>query len=271
MAVSTPTPITPALDVTAIRDWVAEAGDIALHYFGHAKTEWKDAHNPVTVADREIERLLTAQIRRAYPDHGILGEEYGADQLDREYLWSIDPIDGTRAYIDGLPSWCVTIALLHHRVPVFGVIYIPLYDDWTYTDGDDVICNGEVITDRLRSRWEVDSFLLWRSDGNLRYNLRFPRALSMSSSASHLAYTARGAAIATLTHDFYVWDVAAGVAFMLKQGGVVRKLSGESLDFTTGDLLKPVMGMYVAGHADVVDRLRPLVEPRSESITPPTW
>ncbi len=271
MAASTLTPITPALEVGAIRDWIAEAGNIALHYFGHAKTEWKDAYNPVTVADREIERMLTAQLRRAYPDHGILGEEYGADQLDRDYLWSIDPIDGTRAYIDGLPSWCVTIALLHHRVPVFGVVYIPLYDDWTYTDGDDVICNGEVITDRLRPRWDMDSFLMWRSDGNLRYDLHFPRALSMSSSASHLAYTARGAAVATLSHDFYVWDVAAGVAFLLKQGGVVRKLDGQPLDFAAGDLLKPVMGMYVAGHPDVVERLIPLVRPRAEPITPPKW
>jgi len=260
-----------SLDVDEIRRWIAEAGAIARHYFGHVKPEWKGVADPVTAVDREIEQLLTRCIRGAYPDHGLVGEEYGSTMADRDYLWTIDPIDGTRAYIGGLPSWCITIALLYRRVPVFGLVHFPLYDDWTYTDGDDVICNGAVITDRLAKRWQIDSYVMWRSDGASVYDLRFTRTLSMSSAAAHFAYTARGSAVAALTHDAFLWDFAAGAAFMAKQGGEIRFLSGELLDFRAIDLTQRIRGMYVAGHPDVVGRLIPLVTPRDKPVHHPDW
>ncbi len=132
------------LNINQIRGWVAEAGQIALGHFQHVETEWKGVANPVTAADREIEQFLSARIRQAYPDHGIIGEEYGAQSLDVEYLWTVDPIDGTRVYVEGLSTWSVTVALLHRRVPIFGLVYMPCIDDWTYTEGDDVIHNGRI-------------------------------------------------------------------------------------------------------------------------------
>lgn len=259
------------LDTDQIRRWAAEAGDIALHYFGHVDPEWKGVASPVTVADREIERLFKGRIHDAYPDHGVIGEEFGAEMLDRDYLWVIDPIDGTRAYVEGLPSWSITLALLHRRQPVFGLVYIPLYDDWTYTNGDDVICNGEVVTDHLKTRWQEDSYVFWRSDAGSLYDLQFTRIMTLSSSASHLAYTARGASVATLTHDSYLWDIAAGAAFMAKQGGEIRFKSGQRLDFSAIDVHQPIRGLYAAGHPDVVRRLLPLATPRPAPYEHPAW
>jgi myo-inositol-1(or 4)-monophosphatase len=259
------------LDIDQIRGWVREAGEIALHYFGHVTAEWKSATDPVTKADREIEQLLTARIHAAYPDHGILGEEYGGETLDREYIWTIDPIDGTRAYVEGLPSWCITIALLRHRVPEFGLIYIPLYDDWTYTDGDDVIQNDRIITDRLADHWESGSYIMARSDAHTLLDIEFGRVMTMSSTASHLAYTARGSAVATITHDSYLWDFAAGLAITAKQGGETRFLNGEVLDFQTRDLARRVEGFYITGHPDVIERLIPLVHRRDQLIEQPVW
>ncbi len=260
--------MTQSLDVTRIRTWVAEAGQIALRYFGHTSVEHKPAdHSPVTIADRTIERLLSDYIRAAYPDHGIVGEEYGSEHLDREYLWVIDPIDGTQAYVDGLPSWCITLAVLRDREPVFGLVYLPLYDDWTYTDGDAVICNGQDVTHRLKTAWTADAYVLWRSDAHRRYRLDFPRIMTMSSSASHTAYVARGSALAALTHDSYLWDIAAGLAFMRKQGGEVRFLSGETLDLRQRDLLTPLNGLFAFGHPAALDHLLPLVSEREEPVT----
>jgi len=259
--------VTQTLDVAQIRAWVAEAGQIALQHFGHADVQHKPAdHSPVTVADRAIERLLTGYIRATYPDHGIVGEEYGSEHLNAEYLWVIDPIDGTQAYVDGLPSWCITLAVLRERVPVFGLVYLPLYNDWTYTDGDAVICNGQDVTHRLRATWAADSYVLWRSDAHRRYTLDFPRIMTMSSSASHTAYVARGSAVAALTHDSYLWDIAAGLAFMRKQGGEVRFLDGTTLELQQRDLLAPLQGMFAFGHPAVLDRLLPLVTEREEPI-----
>lgn len=259
--------MTQPLNVTQIRAWVAEAGQIALQHFGHADVQHKAADNsPVTVADRAIERLLTGYIRATYPDHGIVGEEYGSEHLDADYLWVIDPIDGTQAYIDGLPSWCITLAVLRDRVPVFGLVYLPLYNDWTYTDGDAVICNGQEVTHRLRASWAADSYVLWRSDAHRHYRLDFPRIMTMSSSASHTAYVARGSAVAALTHDSYLWDIAAGLAFMRQQGGDVRFLSGEALDLQHRDLLAPLNGLFAFGHPAVLDQLLPLVSEREEAV-----
>lgn len=259
--------MTHTLDVTQIRSWVAEAGQIALQYFGHADVQHKPSdHSPVTVADRAIERLLSDAIRAAYPDHGIVGEEYGSEHLDREYLWIIDPIDGTQSYVDGLPSWCITLAVLRDRAPVFGLVYLPLYDDWTYTDGDRIICNGQDVTDRLHTGWTAGSYLLWRSDAHRYYSLDFPRIMTMSSTASHIAYVARGSAVAAITHDSYLWDIAAGLAFMRTQGGAVRFLDGTSLDLRGRDLLAPINGLFAFGHSAVLDRLLPLISEREQPV-----
>jgi myo-inositol-1(or 4)-monophosphatase len=260
-----------SLDGNAIRGWVAEAGEIARRHFGQVEPEWKGVASPVTAADREIERLLIDRIHAAYPDHGIIGEEYGGEALDRDCLWALDPIDGTRAYVEGLPSWSISVALLYRRQPVFGVIYIPLYDDWTYTDGDDVIHNGAVITDRLKTQWAEDSYVFWRSDARSLYELRFTRVMSMSSSASHLAYTARGASVATIIHDSYLWDIAAGAAMLAKQGGEIRAQSGDLLDFSRIDLAQRITGFQVAAHPNITRRLIPLITARPEPVHHPAW
>jgi myo-inositol-1(or 4)-monophosphatase len=259
------------VDTTLVCQWVAEAGYIARHYFGRADVEWKGIGDPVTTADRQIERLITTRIHEAYPTHGILGEEYGSEMLDREYVWTIDPIDGTRAFVDGLPSWCITLALLHDRVPEFGLVYMPLYDDWTYTDGDDVICNGVSIRDQLPSTWGEDSCLFGRSDMAVEFDVSFNRVMALGSSASHIAYTARGAGVATVAHGAYVWDIAGGAAILNKQGGELRFLSGEVVDFSQIDLTQPMNEAFVAAHPEVVRRLIPLITPRDCSRNHPIW
>lgn len=82
-------------------------------------------YDPVTEADRAAERAMRAMIEATYPDHGIAGEEYGTKQGAGRWTWSLDPIDGTRAYICGLPSWTTLIALLDGDEPVLGVIDAP--------------------------------------------------------------------------------------------------------------------------------------------------
>lgn len=261
----------PSLDITAIRGWIAEAATIARRYFGNSNPEWKGVADPVTAADREIEQLLTARIRAAYPDHGIIGEEYGSAALDRDFLWTIDPIDGTRVYVEGLPTWSITIALLHELRPVFGLTYLPLVDDWTYIQGEDVICNGHVVTDALAQRWKADSYVFWRSDAGTLWDLRFGRIMTFGSTASHLAYTARGASVATIIHDSYLWDFAAGAAFMARQGGTLWFLDGTPLDLTRIDPLRVISGTYIAGHPAVVERLIPLLQARAEPYHNPEW
>ena len=87
--------------------------------------EAKGDASPVTAADRGAERAMRDLLAERFPAHGIWGEEYGADRADAEYLWVLDPIDGTRAFVTGRPLFGTLIGLLHRGVPVLGVIDQP--------------------------------------------------------------------------------------------------------------------------------------------------
>ena len=88
----------------------------------------KSDASPVTIADREVETVMRAILEQECPDHGILGEEHGRSQCDAEWVWVLDPIDGTAAFISGKPSFGTLIALAHRGRPVLGII------DQAYTD-----------------------------------------------------------------------------------------------------------------------------------------
>ena len=81
--------------------------------------------DPVTEADKGAERAIRQVLERRFPDHGVIGEEYGADRPEAEFVWVLDPVDGTRAFIAGLPLWCVLIGLRHEGRPVMGSIAQP--------------------------------------------------------------------------------------------------------------------------------------------------
>ncbi|GLK81941.1 histidinol-phosphatase [Ancylobacter defluvii] len=91
--------------------------------------------DPVTAADRAAEQAMRNLIQKTFPQHGIRGEEYGNHNLDAEYLWILDPIDGTKSFIAGLPAWGTLIGLAHHGAPVYGMMHQPFVGERFYGDG----------------------------------------------------------------------------------------------------------------------------------------
>jgi histidinol phosphatase-like enzyme (inositol monophosphatase family) len=103
-----------------------EAGDLTLRYFGQSLTvDDKQDGSPVTVADREAESLLRLRISAEFPDHGILGEEMGLENGDAHILWTLDPIDGTRSFMRGVPLYAVLIGVSVEGQPAVGVVHFP--------------------------------------------------------------------------------------------------------------------------------------------------
>lgn len=99
--------------------------------------------SPVTAVDRGVESMLRERIEQAWPDHGLLGEEYGATRTDAEFVWSIDPIDGTRSFISGWPLWGTLLALVHNGRPVMGLLDMPVLDErWIGHAGASTTMNG---------------------------------------------------------------------------------------------------------------------------------
>lgn len=94
-----------------------------------------NAFDPVTAADRAAEQAMRALIRRSFPTHGVIGEEYDNERTDAEFVWMLDPIDGTKSFIAGLPIWGTLIALMHHGAPVFGMMHQPYIGERFSGDG----------------------------------------------------------------------------------------------------------------------------------------
>lgn len=108
--------------------------------------------DPVTEADRAAEVVLRAMIGKAFPGHGILGEEFGTERADAECVWVLDPIDGTRAFIAGLPSWGTLIGLTRNGVPVRGLMHQPYLGELFTGDGRTAKLRGPSGERTLRSR-----------------------------------------------------------------------------------------------------------------------
>lgn len=104
----------------------------------------QDGYDPVTAADRAAERALRAAIEKRFPEHGIWGEEYGLSQGNSPVRWSLDPVDGTRALVCGLPSWAVLVGLLDHGHHIAGMIDLPALDERLIAVDGTTVRNGQV-------------------------------------------------------------------------------------------------------------------------------
>lgn len=126
------------------------ARSVSTSYFRRPlAVEHKADDSPVTVADRETEAAMRSLILESYPEHGLFGEEYGSVGEDCHYTWVIDPIDGTKSFITGMPLYGTLIALLENGCPVIGVIDMPaLGERWVGVKGQPTLFNGLPVNTR---------------------------------------------------------------------------------------------------------------------------
>lgn len=111
--------------------------------------------DPVTEADRAGEAAMRQMIKRIFPSHGIVGEEYGDERTDAEFVWVLDPIDGTKAFISGLPTWGTLIGLTRHGEPCYGMMHQPFTRERFAGDGGEAKWRGPTGERVLRSRTGV--------------------------------------------------------------------------------------------------------------------
>ena len=119
-----------AVDFAVFVDQLADvAGQAILPFFRTSLSVEDKSHggrfDPVTAADRAAEGAMRELIRRTFPEHGVVGEELGSERTDAEYVWVLDPIDGTKSFISGMPAWGTLIALTRFGEPVYGMMCQP--------------------------------------------------------------------------------------------------------------------------------------------------
>jgi myo-inositol-1(or 4)-monophosphatase len=128
-----------AIDFAAFVDQLAAvSGDAILPFFRTSigvENKSIAGFDPVTAADRAAETAMRGLIRQTFPEHGIVGEEFGSERADAEYVWVLDPIDGTKSFITGMPAWGTLIALTRSGAPVYGMMHQPFTRERFTGDG----------------------------------------------------------------------------------------------------------------------------------------
>jgi len=216
------------------------AGKIIMKYYrDDYEIKEKGYHNPVTTADNEADSFLKSELTNARPDYGWLSEETvdSEDRLGKERVWIVDPLDGTKEFIEGVPQFVVSVALVENGVPIIGVLHNPVTKETFYaskgngTYFDDVIHNCSVkesTTDMviLNSRSETRKGL-WEP-----YKQHFKKLKPIGSVAYKMGLTAIGKAdiFATLRPK-NEWDICAGTCLINEAGGKVINLNGEKITF----------------------------------------
>lgn len=201
--------------------------------------EMKADGSPVTALDREVETALRAEIARAAPDHGVIGEEQGAERPDRDWVWILDPIDGTRQFAAGLPNFGVLIALCHLGRPVIGVIANPLIGlTCIGVAGQGTTLNGRRIETGSASRPEEAIACLSDPDAfddQTRPGFEAIRAASLwnvydGGCLGHAALAQGRLGIALSGPNLEPFDIAALIPIVDGAGGVISDWRGNALD-----------------------------------------
>jgi myo-inositol-1(or 4)-monophosphatase len=232
------------IDFTAFIDRLATAsGETSLPFFrtsllGVENKCGPRGFDPVTEADRAAEAVMRRMIKANFPQHGIVGEEFGNQNEDAEYVWMLDPIDGTKSFIAGFPLWGTLIALLHRGMPVYGMMHQPYIGERFSGDNRSARYQGpssgrKLAVRRCASLNEATSFttspLLMNADdraafGKVEAEVRLTR---YGGDCYSYCMLAAGHLDLVIETELKPYDIAALIPIIIGAGGVITTWEGE--------------------------------------------
>lgn len=218
-------------------DAASRAADISRSYYaGNFTVTTKEDRTPVTQADVECEQAIREIILSAFPGHGFFGEETGQTQADAEFLWLVDPIDGTKGFVRQYPFFSTQIALMHHGEIILGVSSGTMMDELAWAEkGQGAWLNGQrlavsniydpdraaVSTGNLKSLAESDG---WSALGNI---VKHADRIRGYGDFYHYHLLAAGKIEAVIESDVNILDIAALSIIITEAGGVFTNLNGD--------------------------------------------
>jgi len=246
---------TKELLTTALQAAKAARELILSYYNGSFDIEIKADQTPVTVADRGAERIIRATISNAFPEHGIFGEEYGAENKNTEYLWLVDPIDGTKSFVKRYGMFSTQIALMHRGELILGVSCAPAMDELVWAtrgegafdaDGQLHISQVKSINEASISTGNIQSLAAgnrWSALGRILANTNRTRGYG---DYYHYHRLAAGQLDAVIESDVNILDIAALYVIVTEAGGVFTDLDGQAPNLDTRSVLAATPALHAA-------------------------
>ena len=240
----------PGPELSLLMTAAEEAGEIALRHFRNRPKVWDkaDEAGPVTEADLEVDAFLKQALTEARPAAGWLSEETEDDpaRLSAAEVFIVDPIDGTRAYIDGARDWALSLALVQGGVPVAAVVHMPAQEQsYSAEAGGGAFLNGTRLAMETRAALQGATVL---ANKHAFAEHRWPQGLPpvtrhfRSSLAYRMSLVAEGRFDAMVTlRPAWHWDIAAGALIVAEAGGTVSDHTGTALLFNTPDPRSPAV------------------------------
>lgn len=237
-----------------VKVWDKGAGNMVI---GEGGNSAKKAISPVSQADLEVDGFLKHELGKLLPSAGWLSEETGDDlsRLDKNLIWVVDPIDGTRDFIRGRKGWAVSVALVSGGKPLIGILEAPARgESWVAVAGQGATLNGETLHSSqcaVFSGCRVPADVLMREDQDLT-TVERPNSIALRIA---MVGDDRADLVATLRWGFE-WDVAAATLIAREAGAAVSDAFGEALGYNKRD--PRAFGLLVSApaiHAQAVERL----------------
>jgi len=238
------------------------AGEVVRRYFRQSvEIIDKDDASPVTIADREAEAAMRRIIARHFPEHGVFGEEHGADRPDAAWVWVLDPIDGTKSFISGVPLFGTLIALLHEGRPVLGVLDQPISRErWLGAQGRQTSFNDRPV--RTRACGDLARATIFSTTPAMFDAVDRPRFDVVADAAKLTRYgadcyayglVASGFVDAVIEASLKPYDYCAHVPIIAGAGGIVTDWQGRAPGLASDGRI--IAAGDPALHARLVERL----------------
>ena len=237
------------------------ARDLILSYYnGEFDIEIKSDQTPVTIADRQAEQVIRKTINDAFPEHGIFGEEYGAESKNTEYLWLVDPIDGTKSFVKRYGMFSTQIALMHRGELILGVSCAPAMDElfWATRGGGAFNTEGPLHISQVNSIKQASI-----STGNIQSLAADERWVALGRILAqtnrtrgygdyyHYHRLAAGQLDAVIESDVNILDIAALYVIVTEAGGLFSDLDGRKPDLNTRSVLAATPALYAVLNAEL--------------------
>ncbi|MFC2134398.1 inositol monophosphatase family protein [Bacteroidota bacterium] len=246
-----------------------KAGKLIMDYYKKQNFSVKDKggfKNYVTDADTAAEKLIMGELTKAFPDYGFIGEEtFDGKKVDKEFVWIVDPLDGTRNFVEGTDQFGVMIGLAHKGKPVLGVVYMPFYDYLYYAEkGKGAFCNGKKINVSNRSFEESEftcqTYIINDEEIQGLYDKVTNKEIYVAGSAGFkICLISQGEFDIFLTKKKFLkeWDLCGPMAILEEAGGKGTDVKGKIVTYNRGESDFPESMVFSNGlvHKEVLERI----------------